>query len=113
MKFAVMKLFVVGLAILLVSCQEEKVDPVLQAKYEEQEALIISSRSELEILQKRIAEIDMPDPTADLKALKSKLAAASEQKTELERKINDLEAEAIAAKKKLENYKKKYPLKTQ
>ena len=108
-----MKLPVVGLAILLVSCQEEDVDPVLQEKFEEQEALIESSRNELESLQKRIAEIEMPDPTADLKDLKTKLAAASVQKAELEQKMRELEAEAEAAQKKLEDYKLKYPLKTQ
>ena len=53
-------------------------------KFENQEALIEYSRNELESLQQRIAEIEMPDPTADLKDLKIKLAAASVQKAELE-----------------------------
>ena len=108
-----MKLPIVGFAILLVSCQEEKIDPILQKKYEEQEVLIQSSRNELESLQKRIAEIEIPDPTSDLKDLKTKLVAASAQKSELELKIRELESESVAAQKKLEDYMLKYPLKTQ
>ncbi|MFT6861468.1 MAG: septal ring factor EnvC (AmiA/AmiB activator) [Akkermansiaceae bacterium] len=108
-----MKLRIVGFAILLVSCQEEKIDSILQKKYEEQEVLIQSSRNELESLQKRIAEIEMPDPTSDLKDLKTKLVAASTQKSELELKIRELESEAVAAQKKLEDYTLKYPLKIQ
>lgn len=102
-------MLVVGFGLLLTSCEE--VDPAVQKKYEEQKNLIATSRSELESLQERIAVMEMPDPTTDLKDLKSKFAEASTQKSEFEQKVRELKLEADAAQKKFEEYQLRYPLK--
>lgn len=108
------KLSILGLAILLMSCQEEaEVDPALQKKYDEQEILIESSRIELESLERQIAQFQISDPTPDLNEVKSALAAAVAKQKELEQKLKTLESEAVASKKKLEEYQAKYPLRSQ
>lgn len=107
-----MKFVIAGFLIVLSSCGGEDEDPVLVEKYEKQKAEITALETELSTVRKKIEEMEIPDPSSDLRELKAEITKSTKERRDLEFQIKELEKKKVEAAESLAKYKEKYPIRT-
>ena len=94
----------------VMSCTEEKEDPVLREKYEKQKVEIEHLTADLKDAAEKVAEMRIADPTANLEELKEQKATLEEEREALEAELRGLQRELKQAGEDLSSYQRKYSL---
>jgi peptidoglycan hydrolase CwlO-like protein len=105
-----MKIMIALLCFLMVSCKESDKEAELRAQHDKKVAELEDLRAELDEIREENAKLEIKDPSGDLEEIKKEMMGLEGEVASLEENIKALKAQAEEERRKLADYRLKYPV---